>query len=316
VCPMHISTPPKIDLEGLRTKRELFRTGCHSRNTQLAYADDFQTFSTWCEAAQRQALPASPDTLSLFVTALLDRGQKVTTAARRIRGIAWTHKSEGFESPVSVQVREILIGAKRLRLEQPRQMLPLGTDEVRRMVIALGEDGWMASRNRALILIGFASALRRSSLSFLDTQDLTFCHAGVEIRVRKEKQDQEGKGRTIAVHTGADPVTCPVKALEIWLELRGGERDGALFRSRSTKGRLGPDAIWRVVKDAVEAIGICASNYSPHSLRAGCITTAGENGVNHLVIAAHSGHRSFATLQRYFRATDPWKGNAAGSLGL
>ena len=64
-------------------------------------------------------------------------------------------------------------------------------------------------RDRALLLLGFAGAFRRSELVALDIADLQFCDGGLRVIIRKSKTDQEGLGATIAIARGS--IACPVR---------------------------------------------------------------------------------------------------------
>ncbi len=54
-------------------------------------------------------------------------------------------------------------------------------------------------RNKALILIGFAGAFRRSELVSILKEDLDFVDEGVKIFLRKSKTDQSGEGMVKAI---------------------------------------------------------------------------------------------------------------------
>jgi integrase len=263
-------------------------------------------------------LPASSETVALYLTHLL-QGHKLTTAERRASAISHYHRAAGHPSPVDGRVRGLLLGAKRIRREQPRQVRALTVDEMRQICARLTEDGTRSAlRNRALLVVGFLSALRRSNLATLTPEDVEFCQEGVILTVRKEKQDQIGRGRYIGLPRGKRAETCPARCLEAWLEVRG-PAPGPLFRRldnwRPGEPMSGP-AVAEVVKAAVKTLGLDPDEYGAHSLRAGFITAAAEAGVGELTIAATTGHRDMAILRRYIRRASVWKANAAGMIGL
>lgn len=313
---------PDPDLSLLFEECDKLKLHRKSPATERGYSYDWKQFTGWCERFGRHSLPATPETICLYLTHRLVRDKKkVTTVNRYASAIAHKHTQAGFAGPVAAEVKALLRGARRALCEAPRQMAPLKPDEVRQMAAALAAIGTpVGVRNRALVLIGFASALRRSNLADLDTCDIRRCPEGYIVRVRREKQDQTGIGREIAIPAGRHPETCPVGALDDWLRVRG-RAEGPLFSRLDTRARLGPkrlsrNAIWQNVKEAVARIGLDPRRYGPHSLRAGLITAAGQAGCSHLIIAATSGHRSFACLQRYFRPADPFTANACSALGL
>jgi integrase len=309
---------PTQQIERLLIERAKLKRAQRSPYTTRGYANDWKHFAAWCTYVGREALPSSEDTLSLYITYLLTEGKKVTSASRFASAVAYMHSEQGMPSPFTKEVRGILSGARRIRCEQLRHMTPITLDQVRQIARALTAEGTkLAIRNKAVLLVGFASALRRINLAALNTDDIEWCEHGILIRVIREKQDQEGKGRTIAVPRGKDKLSCPVRALEAWIGLRGKE-PGPLFTRLDgpPNARLSLQAIWVIVKRSISAIGLEGDKYGPHSLRAGLITEAGMAGVNPLVIAEQSGHRSLDSLKRYYRPVNQFTVNAAALIGL
>lgn len=302
-------------LEGLRAREALLRSGLQARHTQAGYAYDWSYFTRWCDSLSLDALPATSDTLCLYVASLIERGLKVTSAERQIAAIVYRHRREGHASPADGAVRELLDGARRLRSDAPRRMKPITLAQLGKACRQLSQGDARALRDRAILLVGFASALRRSTLTALTVDDVEIEGGRLLIHVRREKQDQEGRGRYIGIPAGRNPETCPVRALSAWLDARG-KGTGALFTRIGTFERLHPDAIWRAVKRRLAEAGIDPRGYGSHSLRAGFVTAAGEANVCDALIQAHTGHRSVSVMRRYFRRTEVWRANAAGMIGL
>jgi integrase len=174
-------------------------------------------------------------------------------------------------------------------------------------------------RNRALLLVGFAAALRRSELVALDVTDLRFVPEGVVLTLRRSKTDAEGRGTEIAIPCGTSERTCPVLTLRAWLEAAGIE-SGAVFRSVNRHGGLGVRLSDRdvalAVKQAVEAAGYKPEAYSGHSLRSGFITSAARAGVPEAHIQNQSRHKSLPVLRGYIRRGSLFVDNAAAKVGL
>jgi integrase len=152
-------------------------------------------------------------------------------------------------------------------------------------------------------LIGFAGAFRRSELVAIDCSSIKRTPEGISIRVGRSKTDQEGRGREIAIPC-SNGTTCPVQALDAWLELAN-ITEGPVFRPVTTQGgvlprRLSREAVALIVKERSKSIGVPA-RYSGHSLRAGFVTTAALAGVPIWKIKAQTGHASEAALGRYIR---------------
>lgn len=309
----------QTSIEELRLESARLRQGLFARATVLGYGYDWRMFLAWCGRRDRQALPATPETLTLYLTDLLGQGKKITTARRRQCAIVHEHRVRGLASPATSETRELLNGAQRLRGEKPRQMRPITVRELRRMSIGLARLGTpKAMRDRALLVLGFASALRRSNLAALNLADVEFCRQGVVLSVDREKQDQDGKGRLIGLVRGRHTNTCPVRVLRAWLRVRGAN-PGPLFPRLDPKHEglpLDGECVCRVVKQSLMRIGIDPADYGAHSLRSGFVTAAGEAHLGELVIARQTGHRSMQVLRRYFRRSDIWRSNPSASLGL
>lgn len=289
----------------------------YALNTRKGYLNDWTLFSAWCRASARESLPASAETVRLYLVDLLRRGLKISTAERRLSALAHYHRQEHHDfSGARKEARELLEVAKRFRQEQPRQMRPLTVAQLRRIARQLRRDGSpRALRDRAVLVLGLGSALRRGSLAALELSDIEFQTKGVLVRIRREKNDQTGRGRLIGLPKGHNADTCPVRALRDWLSCRGREA-GPLFTHDGTLDRITGAYVACIVKSAVDSIGLDPTLYGGHSLRAGFVTAAGESGASELVIAAQTGHRNMAVLRRYFRQTDVWRVNAAGMIGL
>lgn len=292
-----------------------------SVNTRKGYQNDWRQFTTWCTASGRDSLPASLETVQLYLVDVLRQGLKILTAERRLSAIAHYQREAGYKFSRK-EASALLDAARRLRPETKRQMMPLTVSDLRKIAALLIQDGSdRALRDRALLVIGMGSALRRCNLSDMDLSDIEFKPEGLLIRIRKEKNDQTGRGRTIGLPRGRHSATCPVRALQAWLRIRG-TAPGPLFthtsevRRTGHDGRIKPAYVLRIVKDAVALIGLDPTMYGGHSLRAGFVTAAAESGASELLIASQTGHRSMLVLRQYFRRYDVFRSNACGMIGL
>jgi integrase len=187
------------------------------------------------------------------------------------------------------------------------------------MVAAL-PPGSIGIRDRALLLVGFAGAFRRSELVGLNREDVEFVSEGLVTTLRRSKTDQEGHGRKVAVPFGSNLETCPVRALQAWLDISK-IASGAIFHpinrhGRIQPGRLSGEAVAIVVKRYAAACGKDASHFAGHSLRAGLATQAAIAGVSERSIMNQTGHRSTAMVRRYIRDGSLFRDNAAGRVGL
>jgi site-specific recombinase XerD len=306
-------------LEELGAKAASYIDKSKAENTRRAYRADWQDFAAWCAKYRRTALPASPDTVAYY---LADRSQdlKTSTLQRRLATIAEAHRAGGHELPTKhAQVKLVWAGIRREKGMTQAHVKPVLTKHIRIMVANLPES-LLGVRDRALLLLGFAGAMRRSELVGLNVDDLATDDEGLVVTIRKSKTDQAGEGRQIGIPKGQHEETCPVRAVQTWLEYTG-IVEGAVFRSMNKHGRvleqrLSGKSVAEVVKRSLLAAGKSARRFAGHSLRAGLITQAAMAGVSERAIQNQSGHRSLAVLRRYIRDGSLFRENAASKVGL
>jgi site-specific recombinase XerD len=297
-------------------------------STRRAYASDWRLFVTWCGDRGLPSLPASPATVATYIGALGRSGIRPATIARRVAAIRDRHVRAGFPAPTDApEVRAVVRGVRRTMGAAPRPKAPATADLVRTIVAGIGTDRLLDVRDRALMLLGFASAMRRSELATLAVEDVTEEGRGLRITIRRSKGDQEGEGQTIAVPFGAG-ATCPVRALRAWLDASGiaagpvfvamgkGDRflpptvDPDTGRPRGMSGR----AIADVVKGRAAAAGLDPDEFAAHSLRSGFLTSAAQRGANVWKLREVSRHKSLDTLAGYVRAVELFDDHAGAGL--
>ena len=271
-----ISTP-LLSVKDLAEKAREYANSAKAPSTLRAYKSDWLLFEKWCRLHGLQSLPASPDSVALYM-AYLASDHAVATITRRLCSITAKHRTSGFpNSPASAHhlvVSETLRGIRRVLGTAQKGKSPLLTADIRK-IVAKCPKGIRGDRDKLLILIGFAGAFRRSELARMRVQDLTIYKDGVVIDLPRSKTDQEGKGRKVGIPRGKSRITCPVRALEWWLKVPA-IKSGPLLRPVSKAGRVLPralnsDSIGRLVKRAAARAGFrniqCISG---HSLRSGC----------------------------------------------
>jgi integrase len=230
--------------------------------------------------------------------------------------IGRAHTTLGHRNPCRTDlVRTTLRGIWRVHGRPQRQVHPALREDLLAMLPHM--NGTRGIRDRALLLIGFAGAFRRSELVRLEHSDVAFVKEGLTLMLRRSKTDQLGEGRKIAIPF-ARSHACPVKALTHWLD-HAEIQSGPLFRIVNKGGDVGeaalsPQSVALIVKGYAKKAGLDAANYSGHSLRAGLITSAAKAGVSSWKIREQTGHKSDAMLQRYIRDADIFEGNAAGTV--
>jgi integrase len=308
-----------LRLEEIGLKATDYLDKAKAQNTRKAYRADWADFETWCRRYTRPSLPALPETIAYYL-ADKSRSLKVSTLERRLATISEAHKAAGFESPTRhVQVRLVWAGIKRENRVAQLHMKPTLTRHIRLMVQSL-PDTLVGCRDRALLLLGFAGAMRRSELVGLDVSDLVFGDEGLVVQIRRSKTDQTGVGRKIGIPFGSNSESCPVRAVQLWLD-ESHIDDGPVFRAVTPSGlirltRLSDRVVANVVKRSLVLAGQSSRRYAGHSLRAGLITQAAMSGVSERAIQDQSGHKSLLVLRRYIREGSLFRENAAAKVGL
>lgn len=300
-------------------------------STQHAYRRDLEAW-----AAEGVTVPADPAAIVDTLARWHDQGLAPATLTRRAAGLSTVHALAGYPSPCRTPaVQHALTGIRReaagetnrrgrgkaqaVKADTLRRILPepralastivekRSASERRAEQAALLRD----TRDRALLLIGFAGALRRSELVALNVEDVTRDgHRGIRVDIRRSKTDQEGKGETVGIPAGGMGADV-AEALESWLMLSG-ITEGPLFRRIDRHGnvrpqRITPEAANRIVQARAEAAGVDADGISAHSLRAGYITTQAERNVPEHRIQRVSRHRSAMVLRGYIRDATIWE---------
>jgi site-specific recombinase XerD len=289
--------------------------------TLRAYRHDWRRFAAWCAGSGVSALPAVPETVVLYTTDLAkNEGRRWNTVARRLAAISQQHQEAGFPSPVRTWlVRQFLAGLRREIGVASRHKQPLLVEDLR-LLFQAGTKSMADVRDRALLLLGFAGAFRRSELVALNVDDLRASPAGLLVSVRRGKTDQEGEGREVGIPFGTEESTCPIRAIQAWRQAANLE-SGSLFRrvdrqGRVQPGRLSAESVALIVQRRVGQLGYDAAQYAGHSLRAGLATSAAAAGKSERSIMQQTGHRSLATLRRYIRDGDRFRDNAVSGIGL
>lgn len=290
--------------------------------TLNAHASDWHVFATWCASVDLQPLPAEPGTVGAFIGAEVQRKRAPATIRRRLATIAVHHRQHGHHSPCS---HDAVLAIMRGLADDPVAAAqgrggaaPLVTEDVLAMVQGLPDTltGW---RDRALILLGFASGLRRSELVGLQVSTVVFERRGLIIQLGRTKTTTALEGREVTVGLGQGE-TCPVAALRRWMEAAC-IVDGHLFRSVNRWGTVGTSgltdrAACTIIQAAAERAGLPPDHVSAHSLRAGHVTQRRVHGEEAATIQDTTGHTSDKMIRHYDRAAKRFRKNTTTALGL
>ena len=292
----------------LSTKASAFIENAKTENTLRAYASDWQDFADYCEDTGADILPASAATVANY---LAERAEtlKPATLSRRLTVIRAVHDENGFrtENPAcAAVVRLTLAGIKRTKGTRQTAKAPLTAGDLLRLMKADVFHGLTGLRDRALLLLGFAAALRRSELAGVCAEHLTFTADGVLLLLPCSKSDQVGKGAEIAIPYAAEPRLCPVRALLNWISAAHIER-GPVFQAIDLRANLSgkaisPRTVAEIVKRYAERLGYNAGLYSGHSLRRGFATDAAAHGVSLPDIMHQTRHKSEHQAMKYVQA--------------
>jgi len=287
-----------------------------SEATRRAYASDWNIFTVWAAERGLTTLPASPDTVCLFLAAQAESGVKAATLSRRMASIRLAHTSEGLEPPTSSEaVRTTMKGIRREIGVAPVQKAPATSDRLLDM-ISHCRPSLLGIRDRAILLLGFGAALRRSELAALMVDDIEEVDGGLRVTIRKSKTDQEAAGEVVPVARGMK--ACPAVAIASWMEAAG-ITDGPLFRMMRRGGKvtdspLSPHSVGAVVKKYAALAGFKASDFGGHSLRSGFATSAAMNGASIFRIMDVTRHRSVDTVRGYVRRAEEFEDHAGNGL--
>lgn len=279
--------------------------------TRRAYRSDMAHYEAW-----GGTIPTTPELVAEYLAELTET-HSVATINRRIASLAKAHRAIGVDDPTKAEIVKATVrGIRRMVGTAQREAKPILKEDMFQMLSGI-DDSPKGRRDKALLLLGFAGAFRRSELVGLDVADIEHVRQGVVITLRRSKTDQTGSGRKIGIPFGRTR-WCPVKHLSNWLD-HAGITSGPIFRRINRHGhvadqRLSGEAVSVIVKERAEAAGFDSADYSGHSLRAGLATSAVIAGVSTLSIRRTTGHASDAMLARYVRIGDIFVGNAAGSV--
>jgi site-specific recombinase XerD len=319
-------------------QRAAERLAQRPENTARAYASDFRGWCAWCAEWGGSPINPEPGALATYVQHLADTGKAPSTIERALTGVRAGLLESGM---AATEARDRLAVARDLaRLlrndaieagHRERQAKAATVDHLRAMVGALDLTGPSGLRDRAVLLLGFSAALRRSEAAALDWADVTEVDEGLEVRVHRTKTHTTS---TVAVPFGSRSETCPVRSVLSWRIAAvdaGADTDGPVFlridrhgnlgRAPSGKGssdgRMTPQAIGKVVKRAAELAGLDPEDFAGHSLRRGFVTEARRAGADELRIARTGGWADGSRqVHRYTEDVDRWTDHPLRGVGL
>ncbi len=319
------------ELQDLATRAAEYASRARGAGTRRVYRSAWRGFEAWCRSLGREPLAGDPQLLAMYATRRADEGVAVSTLRVDLAAIRTAHLLAGvpldLHDPRLVLVVE---GITRRRGTRPGKQAAPAVPDVLRLLLAACPPASTAlgARDRAMLLLGFGAALRRSELVALHLGDVAPVPGrGLRLLVRHSKTDQHGQGQHVAIWANpGEPALCPAAALDAWLahrtkarDLDGLASDGTrqerpLFCAVTKAGRptgaaLSDKAVARLVKAAAGRAGLDEARYSGHSLRAGLATAAGDAGASLPDLMRQTRHKSTEVALGYLRPADLWRNN-------
>ena len=294
-----------------------------SDSTRKAYHDDLSALQRYLgDHGEPTKLPVGPRAIAAFVgyqasenPATGQPRHRISTIERRLAGIAAAHRDAGHANPcVDPLVRGAIRGARRHLPSAPEKKQHLELEDLEEMLRHLPPTSHRGRRDRALLLLGIAGALRRSELVAIDVSDIKRVPEGLVLTIGKSKTDQKAKGYKLAIARGDRADLCAVRALEAWMTAAQIRRGPVFIRIRRgdnlTSARLGASTVAELVKKYARLVGLDPDVLAGHSLRSGGITAARRNGHDEDEIAKLSRHRNMEILRGYIGQADQFDGVA------
>jgi len=320
-------------LAALARRAAELATQASGAGTRRVYRSAWRGWERWCARLSLEPLCGDPGVLAMYATHRVDQCVAVSTLRVDLAAIRTAHRLASVPLDLAdPRLAMVVEGIVRRRGTRPRRQAAPAVPDVLRLLLGACAPAAtpLGARDRAMLLLGFGAALRRSELVALALGDATPVPGrGVRLLVRWSKTDQQGAGQEVAVCANpADPTTCPAAALAAWLAHRAAAADLAslpaderdrrpLFCAVGKSGRLSgaalsDKAVARLVKGAAGRAGLDPERYSGHSLRAGL--AAGDAGAALPDLLRQTRHRSTAVALGYLRPADLWRNNVSDGV--
>jgi len=312
------------DIKALKEETLLNLQSSKATNTVRAYKSDFKDFSLFCAQNGFKALPSEPKIVSLYLTYLSSKDNKMSTLKRRLVSIGVIHKLKGhYLDTKHPSIIENIMGIKRRKGNIQKGKKPILINDLKLIIDVIDQEkneNIKKLRDRSIILIGFSGGFRRNEIVALDYDDLDFVSEGLKINIKRSKTDQFGEGSKKALPYFDNSQYCPVVSLQKWIKISK-INSGSLFRrfskgSKLSENRLTDQTVALLIKAYLQLAGIDSKNYSGHSLRSGFATSAAESGAEERSIMTMTGHKSTEMVRRYIKEANLFKNNALNKIKI
>ena len=300
-----ITDVKSLELETLKNLKSSKAT-----NTLRAYKSDYKDFVLFCIKHGFKSMPTEAKIISLYLTHL-SQTSKFSTLKRRLASISVIHRLSGhYIDTKHPMITENLMGIKRVKGSYQKAKKPILINELKVIVNVIDKEKKEKnkSRDRALILVGFAGGFRRSELVAILYEDIDFVSEGVKIFVKRSKTDQSGEGMTKGIPYFPNTNYCPVVSLRNWLE-KSEIKSGKIFD-------ISDKSVALMIKKYAAVAGLDSNKYSGHSLRSGFATSTAELGAEERSIMAMTGHKTTQMVRRYIQEANLFKNNALNKIKI
>jgi len=338
---------PEMDgtLGAERAAAQAYQRMAKAKNTREAYRSAVRAWCDWCAKRDLPPLPACGEDVAAFLAAERRREMTPNTIDLRRAAIRYLHRAAGCPVPTDdACVSETVAGIRRdaaAKGQSPEKKVA-ATAVIIQQLLAPIQDDLRGKRDRALLLVGFAGALRRSELASIRVERLEKTDRGLRLTMPQTKGSQTDSA-LVPLPYGQTEL-CPVRALNAWLAAAG-ITDGPVFRriwlpargrgKRPTggevpadRGNAGQSAVdvppplpqigkaaltTRSIADIVQARAVAAGfarrDLAGHSLKRGALSTGMDRGIHPAKLKRLGRHKSFDVLGEYLEFGDLFDGH-------
>ena len=318
-----------VSIKSLEERADFFAGASLSAATRRAYQADWNAFQAFCTAHSLEALPASPETICLFLSDSADSGKAISTITRRCTSITALHEHFNYLSPIKdARVSRVLRGIKRTCGEPQRRSKAISWADLKK-IVSQTDSSMLGVRDAALLSLGWASAMRRSEIVAMNLGDCSIEDSGMIVTIRRSKTDQEGHGYKIGIpRATVGEGLCPVRKVIDWVRRMTNDKPlppgsplfpniGRVGKGKwwwQPYGRLADRMVSVIVKQYCNFAGLPHEQYSAHSLRRGLATEAAAAGVPERILSRHTRHQSLEVLRSYIEDGSIWTENPLSAI--
>ena len=298
------STELANKLQGLNEEaREIVAEGVPA-NTRRTYRSQWIQYTAWCKQHHQPLLPTTAEALVLYLT---DRSHEVKVSSLEVALAAITvaHRESGLTDWAATDlqgVRAFMRGLRRKKGKPPEKKEPLRLIDLQKGL----PTGTLPSelQERAVLLLGFFSALRRSEIVGLELSDVQKIPSGYRLTVWGSKTDKNSQGQVTTIPAIENKDVCPVHALQSWLAVRPKTVCENVFLSTKTALKMPDEHVAEIVKRAAKRAGFDPKDFGGHSLRSGFATSAAEISAEERDIMRVTRHKSERTVREYIHEAE------------